>query len=111
MKYNEKYLLEAAQHFEDQAAGIVFMCAFRYGAIGLLIGLGAGFGLAASAPADVAPAGVAVAAVVALAIGVIAGIWRGKNLAFWLRVQAQKILALVQIEHSTHKVELVANEK
>lgn len=111
MKYDESYLLEAAQRFEDEARWIVWTCAARYAALGILAGVGGGVGFAAMNPAEGSPAIFALGGSAGFVGGILIGVRRGRRLAFRLRVEAQKLIALVQIERNTESVPAAVMDK
>ena len=102
MKYNEKYLLEAAQRFHDQAQWVVFTCSARYTVASFLIGFFA-FALLAKFYPDQFSVPLLPSIAVA-AVGLLVGVGVGTIRAFNLRVEAQKLMALVQIQRNTQSV-------
>jgi cytochrome bd-type quinol oxidase subunit 2 len=96
--YDESFLVKAAENLEQQARSIVISVTLRYG-LGFL------------AVAYIATAYVEFASrhaiqnrttieLVALAIGIAAGVAIGRDRAFRLRVEVQKLMALVAIARS-----------
>jgi len=102
MKYDEQFLLKAADRLEQKAREIIFMITVKFG----LVAFGASL-LGAEALSYFAgrKAGVPVGAIVFIATGVaiIGGILEGRSRAFDLRVQVNQLLALTEIERNTRK--------
>ena len=103
MKYNEQILLKGAARLESRASWIIFWAATKYTVLAFLA-----FGLAALFN----PTGffrqlpVPTVATVGAVLGLIVGILVGLDRAFELRLQAQQLVALVQIEHNTKRSSL-----
>lgn len=102
--YNEQFLLQAAAEFNRQADLILWTCILRYGFNALVLGFGGVYAIAKFYLTDLAPIAVYGSIAAVFTCGIIWGISRGRTLAFRLRVEAQKLLALVQIEHNTKHV-------
>jgi hypothetical protein len=104
MKYDEQILLKGAVALEAKARQIVVWTAVKYTVItfGAVAGTGA-FIRATTASKDL-PAEIVggIAAAIALVIGIVIGLDR----AFELRLRAQQLIALVQIEQNTRKSSL-----
>jgi hypothetical protein len=98
--YDEGVLVEYVAQLERKISQIVFQTAFKYGFVALLVAFigSAVVGVASRQQVPVIPICVAVTAV-----AITAGIVEGKRLAFELRLEAQKLLALIQIEHNTRR--------
>jgi len=103
MKYDEQFLLKAAARLEQQARELVFTTTAKFG----IVALGVSF-LGAEIMTYFAKTDFPVAGIVFIATGiaVIGGIIEGRARAFQLRVQVNQLLALVQIEHNTHRPNL-----
>jgi len=104
MQYDQNLLLKAAMRFQDRARLIVLWCAAKYIAIAFPLAFaGAALG-ARFFPEQITlpPLTIAIAiGVLALIAGVVIGLER----AFYLRVEAQKLIALVQIERNTKRAD------
>lgn len=103
--YDEQILLKGAQEFNSQAGVVVFMCAFRYGFFALLFGAVGTIASARTWVPDMAPLTLYTSIATIAGVGVACGIVRGRTLAFRLRLEAQRLMALVQIVHNTSRKE------
>jgi hypothetical protein len=100
MKYDEQILLKGAARFEARASWIIFWTATKYTVVTLLATSFAGAMLRTNVlSSDSAVGIVAVLTVAALMVGIFVG----QDRAFELRLQAQQLVALVKLEHNTHK--------
>lgn len=107
MEYDEQFLVKAADRFEQQARAIVYQVATRYalfsfvGSYVFARGLDAILSREMVQPLSIPP-GTIVLIVTSAALAT--GILVGKNRAFLLRVEAHKLLAIVEIHRSTQAV-------
>lgn len=110
MKYDEQILLKGAQEFNREADIIVVICALRYGFFGLLFGAIGTIAIARTWIPDMAPLTLYTSITVVAGIGAACGIRRGHSLAFKLRLEAQRLIALVQIVHNTNRKDVPVAE-
>jgi hypothetical protein len=104
MKYDEQILLKGAARLNARASWIIFWTATKYTVVTLLATSFAGAMLSRTNVLSVDSA-VAIVAVLTVA-ALMVGIFVGQDRAFELRLQAQQLVALVKIEHNTHKTSL-----
>jgi hypothetical protein len=101
MKYDEQFLLKAADRLEQKAREIVFVTATRYGlgtaAASIVGGVTLHFFLGRAA-ANV-PFGTI--GTILTVMAVIGGVYLGRERAFDLRVEVHRLLALTEIERNT----------
>jgi hypothetical protein len=104
MKYDEQILLKGAATLEARARQIVVWTAVKYTVIAFGAVAGAGAFIRATTASKDLPAEImgGIAAAIALVIGIVIGLDR----AFELRLRAQQLIALVQIEQNTRKSSL-----
>jgi hypothetical protein len=103
MEYSEQILLQAAQKLWNEATGIIAATATLFTLVAFFAGLIGTSALFLLSKTDI-NGGVLFCAIVCAAVGLAIGIWEGKRRAFELRVKAQQIFVLVQIEHNTRNV-------
>ena len=99
--YNETVLVEFAEELLRQAKWIIAICVAKYAGIATVASL---FGLSAYQyffKITDLPAGPA-SLFIGL-FGALAGAAEGRRRSFELRLEAQKILALIEIEHNTRR--------
>jgi len=110
MKYDEQILLKGAQEFNREADMIVVICALRYGFFGLLFGAIGTIAIARTWVTNMDSLTLYTSIAVVGGIGVACGIVRGRKLAFKLRLEAQRLLALVQIAQNTNRKDIPVAE-
>src|SRR6266700_843254 len=101
MQYEEQILIKGAYQLWSEAATIVATTALVFGFSAFALGSVIGIAMAVLSKQPGMGPTVLAFGVVGVIIGVAIGIWEGNRRAFELKVRAQQILALVQIEHNT----------
>lgn len=102
-RYDEQILLKGAVRLQAQARSIIFWTATKYTILTLLITSTAG----AILHTHILSIDSIVSAVAILTVtAVMVGIFVGQDRAFELRLRAQQLVALLQIEHNTHQARL-----
>jgi len=109
MKYDENVLHENAEKLYKQAETIILTTALTYGVRTLVVSFIAVALVSALAHIDAGP--LSALAVVLTAIAVIGGIAKGREQSFHLRLEAQRVLVLAEIERNTRKLPLPESEK
>ena len=99
--YSETVLLQNAEDLLRQANSIIAICAAKYGGIAFFAAL---LGLSALQYVSRGNFQVGLSSLGIGLLGVVAGIVEGRRLSFNLRLEAQKVLALIEIEHNTRRV-------
>lgn len=103
-RYDEQILLKGASSLEARASQIIFWTAARYLALTFAVAwIGASTYNLLSHSSDVPAMPVAA---IGAAIAMVVGILVGRDRAFDLRLQAQQLVALVQIEQNTKRSNL-----
>lgn len=92
--YDPAVIQEFAQRLYSQAASIIFTSIFLGGVIGALLGL-------VGAAAAQAHSFIGRPALIGAVVGGLAGLSRGRERAFQLKLEAQVALCQVQIEKNT----------
>ena len=100
-EYSETELLQYAENLLEQANAIIAATILKYGLVSFLSAL---FGLLGIQSLTKADMNIGLLTVGILLLGGIAGYYEGRRRSFMLRLEAQKILALVEIEHHTRPV-------
>lgn len=98
MKYDEQILLKGAARLEARASWIIFWTTIKHIVLAFLT-----FGLAAvlNPTTFLRELPAPTIATIGAVLGAIIGVFVGLDRAFELRLQAQQLIALVQIEHNT----------
>jgi hypothetical protein len=102
MKYDEQVLHENAEKLYKQAEMVIITTAVEYGVRTLVVSF---IGVAVVAVLGHIDAGpLSAAALILTLIAVIGGIAKGRERSFHLRLEAQRVLVLAEIERNTRKL-------
>ena len=99
--YSETVLLQYADDLLEQANAIIAILTLKYGAVAAVATF---CGLAAVQFAMKTDLPIPVVTLLIALVGALLGAIEGRRRSFELRLEAQKILALIEIEHHTRHV-------